>query len=153
MASMLSPVMCDRDLLSALITHYEPRIQTCLISANVKTTQESIAVLAKLHSLENLNETYRTPRREYERKDHAWGTPRGHFGDGTGNHRPNDNMEVRHIRHANWDRNQRGCGDSVSTTPCQRVYVVVNMTSVIYVQSFKYDLSSKFAVPIQIQKL
>ena len=73
MASMLSPAMSDQDLLSALVTHYEPRIQACLISANVKTTQEAIAVLSKLHSLENLKETYRAPRRDYERKDQAWG--------------------------------------------------------------------------------
>ena len=31
MAIMLSPAMSDQDLLGAMITHYEPRIQNCLI--------------------------------------------------------------------------------------------------------------------------
>ena len=38
MASMLSSAMFDQDLLGAMITHYEPRIQNCLISANLKST-------------------------------------------------------------------------------------------------------------------
>jgi hypothetical protein len=59
MASMLAPAMSDKDLLSAMVTHYEPRIQACLISANVKSTQEALAVLNKLHSLENSREQYR----------------------------------------------------------------------------------------------
>jgi len=108
MASMLSPAMSDQELLSALVTHYEPRIQACLISANVKTTQEAIAVLSKLHSLENLKETYRAPRREYERKDQAWGALQSHFAANTRNHRPNHNTQVHHIRHENWERNQSG---------------------------------------------
>ena len=47
MASMLSPAMSDQDLLGAMVTHYEPRIEACLISANVKSTQEAL-VLTKL---------------------------------------------------------------------------------------------------------
>jgi hypothetical protein len=39
MASMLSPAMSDQDLLGVMISHYEPRIQNCLISANRKSTQ------------------------------------------------------------------------------------------------------------------
>jgi len=35
--------MSDQDLLGAVITHYEPRIQNCLISANLKSTQEALA--------------------------------------------------------------------------------------------------------------
>ena len=41
MASMLSPAMSDKDLLIAVITHYEPSVQICLISANLKSTQEA----------------------------------------------------------------------------------------------------------------
>ena len=47
MASMLSPAMSDQDLLGAMVTHYEPRIQACLISAKVKSSQEALAVLTK----------------------------------------------------------------------------------------------------------
>jgi hypothetical protein len=40
---MLPPAMSDQDLLGAMITHYEPRIQNCLTSANLKSTQEALA--------------------------------------------------------------------------------------------------------------
>ena len=36
LASMLSPAMSDKDLLGAMKTRYEPRIQNCLISVNLK---------------------------------------------------------------------------------------------------------------------
>jgi hypothetical protein len=90
------------------MTHYEPRIQTCLISANVKSTQEAIAVLTKLHSIENVNGTDRTPWREYKNKNHAWGTPRGYFEASAENRGPNDSREVRHIRRERRGGNQRG---------------------------------------------
>jgi hypothetical protein len=60
MASMLSPAMSDQDLFGAMITHYEPSIQTCLINANLKLTQETLAFLTKLQSLENLREQYKS---------------------------------------------------------------------------------------------
>jgi len=58
MASILSPAMSDQGLFGAMVTHYDPRIQACLISANVKSTQEVFAVLTKLQSLENLKDQY-----------------------------------------------------------------------------------------------
>jgi hypothetical protein len=65
---MLSPAMSDQDLLVAMITHYEPSIQNCLISANLKLTQ-ALAFLTKLQSLENSREQYRPARRDFERQD------------------------------------------------------------------------------------
>ena len=108
MASMLSPAMSDQDLLSAMVTHYEPRIQACLISANLKSTQEAIAVLTKLHSLENSREPYRMTRRDFEHQDQTRRTPRGHLFDSPGNRRPNDSVQVRHVRRENRERNHRG---------------------------------------------
>jgi len=67
MASMLSPTMSDQDLFSAMVTHYEPRIHACMISANAEST-----FLTKLQSLENLKDQYRTPRRDFEHQDHTW---------------------------------------------------------------------------------
>ena len=69
MPSMLSPAMSDQDLLGAMITHYEPRIQNGLISANLKSTQETLAFLTKLQSLENSREQYRSARRDFERQE------------------------------------------------------------------------------------
>jgi len=51
MASMLSPPMSDQDLLGAMVTHYGPKIEACLVSANVKSNQVALAVLTKLQSL------------------------------------------------------------------------------------------------------
>jgi hypothetical protein len=110
MGSMLSPVMSDQDLLSALMTHYEPRIQTCLRSASIKTTQDAIAVLTKLQYIENLSETYNTSWKEYDRKDHARGIQRNQFANGIRNRRTNEHREVRHIRQENRDRNYRSSG-------------------------------------------
>jgi hypothetical protein len=110
MASMLSPVMSDQDLLSALMTHYEPRIQTCLISASVKSTQDAIAVLTKLQSIENLSEMYNTSWKEYDRRDYARGTQRSQFANGVGNRRTSEHREVRHIRQENRERNYRASG-------------------------------------------
>jgi hypothetical protein len=59
MASMLSPAMSDQDLLIAVITHYEPRVQSCLVSANLKATQEALAFLTKLQCVEKSRENYR----------------------------------------------------------------------------------------------
>jgi hypothetical protein len=108
MASGLSPAMSDQDLLGAMVTHYEPRIQACLISANVKSTQEALALLTKLHSLENSREQYRTKRRDFEHQDQIRGAPRGQPIDKTGNRRPNSNVRVRHVRRDNRDRNHQG---------------------------------------------
>jgi len=108
MASMLSPAMSDQDLLGAMVTHYEPRIQACLISANVKSTKEALPVLTKLQSLENLKDQYRMPRRDFEHQDQTRRTPRGLPSDSTGNCRPNGVVQVRHVRHDNSDRNPQG---------------------------------------------
>jgi len=108
MASMLSPAMSDLDLLGAMVTHYEPRIQACLISANVKSTQEALAVLTKLQSQENFKDQYRTPRRDFEHQDQTRRTPRGPPSDSAGNRRLNGSVQVRHVRRDNSNRNPRG---------------------------------------------
>jgi len=105
MASMLSPAISDQDLFGAIVTHYEPRIQACLISANVKSTQEALAVLTKLQSLENLKDHYRMPWRDFEHKDQTRRTPHGPPSDSTGNRRPNGSVQVCHVGHDNRDRN------------------------------------------------
>ena len=103
MASMLSPTMSDQDLFSAMVTHYEPRIHACMISANAEST-----FLTKLQSLENLKDQYRTPRRDFEHQDQTRRMPRGPPNDSTGNRRPNGGVQVRHVRRDNRDRNPRG---------------------------------------------
>jgi len=108
MASIFSPTMSDQDLLGAMVTHYEPSIQACMISANIKSTQEALAVLTKLQSIENLKEQYRTPRRDIEHQDQTRRTSRGPPSDRAVNRRPNGSVQVCHVRRDNRDRNPRG---------------------------------------------
>jgi hypothetical protein len=69
MQTWQSPAMSDQDLLNAMITHYEPRIQNYLLSANLKSTQLALAFYTKLQSPENFDGTiqvsearFRSPR-------------------------------------------------------------------------------------------
>ena len=111
MASVLSPAMSDQKLLGAMVTLYKPRIQNCLISANLKSTQEALAFLTKLQFLENSRELYRSALRDFERQDENRRTPRDQPTDSTGNRRLNGSVEVRRVRRDDRDRNPRG--DSV----------------------------------------
>jgi hypothetical protein len=51
MASTLNPPMSDPDLLSALTSRFEPRVQQGLICSNLQSTQDALAFLAKLQGL------------------------------------------------------------------------------------------------------
>ena len=97
-----------------MVTHYEPRIQAYLISGDVKSTQEALAALTKLQSLDNLKDQYTTPRRVFEHQDQTRRTPRGPPSDSVGNGRPNGSVQVRYVKRDNRDRNPRGnpLGDS-----------------------------------------
>jgi hypothetical protein len=108
MASMLSPAMSDQDLLGAMVTHYEPRIQACLISANLKSTQEALAVLSKLQSLETSREQYRPTRRDFESRDQNRRVSRDQQLDRAGNPGPSGSVQVRHVRQDGRDRNPTG---------------------------------------------
>lgn len=99
---------CPTRTCLALVTHYEPRIQSCLISANVKTTQQALAFLTKLQSLENLSEQHRSTRREFECQDQTRRTPRDQPMDRARNRRPNGNVQVRYVRRGERDMNLRG---------------------------------------------
>jgi hypothetical protein len=108
MASMLSPAMSDQDLLGAMVIHYEPRIQNCLISASLKSTQETLAFFTKLQSLENWGAQYRSARRDFESQDHNRRTSRDQPIDSTENRRPNVSVHVRRARRDRRDTNPRG---------------------------------------------
>ena len=107
MVSMLSPAMPDRDALGAMVTHYEPRIMTCLINANVESTQKALAVLTKLQSPEKWKEQNRTTRRNFKYQDQTRKTPRGPPIDSARNRRPNGSVQVRHVWRDNKDINPR----------------------------------------------
>jgi len=74
--SALNPPMSDLDLLSALTSHFEPRVQQGLICNNLKSTQDALAFLAKLQGLGDHRQTFRSPRREFDHRDTNRGPPR-----------------------------------------------------------------------------
>jgi hypothetical protein len=69
LASTLDPPMSETDLLSAITSHFEPRVQQGLICRNFKNTQEALSYLAKFQGLEQNTDTFRSPRRCYDRRD------------------------------------------------------------------------------------
>ena len=64
-ASTLNTPISDLDLLSALTSHFDPRVQQGLISSNLQSTQDVLAFLAKLQGLGDHRQTFRSPRREF----------------------------------------------------------------------------------------
>jgi hypothetical protein len=68
LASTLDPPMTDIDLLSALRSHFEPRVQQGLICWNFQNTQDTLAFLTKYQGLGENRDNFRSPRRNYDRK-------------------------------------------------------------------------------------
>jgi hypothetical protein len=69
MASTLNLPMSDLDLLSALTSHFEPRVQQGLICSNLQSTQDILDFLAKLQGLGDYRQTFQSPGREFDRRD------------------------------------------------------------------------------------
>jgi hypothetical protein len=109
MASTLDPPMTDVDLLSALTSHFEPKIQQGLICGSFRNTQDTLTFLAKYQgfgengdSFGENRENFRTSRREYDRREgnRQWHNPNG---DGRQKDRRN-NVNVSYIRRQTEDQ-------------------------------------------------
>jgi predicted HNH restriction endonuclease len=62
LASTLDPPMTETDLLSALTSHFEPRVQQGLISGNFKNSRDALAFLSKFQGLGESRESFTSPR-------------------------------------------------------------------------------------------
>ena len=69
LASTLDPPMTEMDLLSALTSHFEPREKQGLICGNLKNSQDALVFLSKFQGLGESRESFRSPRRDYVRRD------------------------------------------------------------------------------------
>ena len=69
LASSLDPPLADMDLLSALTSHYEPKVQQGLLCGNFKCTQDVLGYLAKVQGLGEHRDSFKAPRREYASGD------------------------------------------------------------------------------------
>ena len=92
LAPTLDPPMAVVDLLSALTSRFEPRVQERLICGNFKNSQDALAFLSKLQGLEESKESFRSPRRDYDRRDVSRRTQ------GNPNRDRGNNVKVRYIR-------------------------------------------------------
>jgi hypothetical protein len=69
LASTLDPPMTDIDLLSALTSHFKPTIQQGLICGKFQNTQDTLAFLAKYQGLRENRDSFRSSRRDIDRRD------------------------------------------------------------------------------------
>ena len=107
MASTLNPPMSDLDLLSALTSHFEPRVQQGLICSNLQSTQDALAFLAKLQGLGNHRQTFGSPRRDFNHRDTNRGLPQDQ--DNVTNRDRGNGSNVLYVRQG--DRQNRGFYD------------------------------------------
>jgi hypothetical protein len=63
LAANLHPPLSEYDLLGALTAHYPYEVQKCMISANLKSNQEALALLCKLQAMDEERKA---------RKEKAW---------------------------------------------------------------------------------
>jgi hypothetical protein len=107
MESTLNPPMSDLDLLSALTSHFEPRVHQGLICSNLQSIQDAFSFLAKLQALRDHSQNFRSPRRELDRRDTNRGRPRDQ--DNARNRDRGNGVNVRYVRQG--DRYNRGYSD------------------------------------------
>jgi hypothetical protein len=93
-AKFLLP-LSELGIVSALVSHYPADIQKIMLSESLKTLQDTVAFLAKIHSRESNKDTFKENRRQLE--DSKRGPP--HDGDcDSGTNRRQDLRQMRHVR-------------------------------------------------------
>lgn len=105
LAANLYPPLSEYDLLGAITAHFPYDVQKCMISANLKSTQDALNLLGKLHAMDGENKTHekhiREPKaRELRRRENR------HAGNGREEIRRAYN-NVRHITYEQRPVNQR----------------------------------------------
>jgi hypothetical protein len=107
LAANLQPPLTEYDLVTALTSHFSMEIQRAMLAANLKSSQEALAFLGRMQSLENSREAYKKSKQENNSKDFERRQQRG--GDrGGGNSYRETPREVRHVRYGY----QQGSGGS-----------------------------------------
>jgi len=68
LAANLQPPLTEYDLVTALTSHFSLEIRA-MLAANLRSTQEALAFLGRMQSLEKAQENYEEPRRNQSPKD------------------------------------------------------------------------------------
>jgi hypothetical protein len=69
LAANLQPTLTECDLVTALTSHFSMGIQSATLAANLRSSQEALAFLGRMQSLENPQEVYRKSKHEQNSKD------------------------------------------------------------------------------------
>jgi len=94
-AKFLLP-LSELGVVSALVSHYPADIQKVMLSESLKTLQDTVAVLAEIHSRESTKDTFKENRRQLK-EDSKRGPP--HDGDrDSGTNRKQDLQQMCHVR-------------------------------------------------------
>ena len=77
LAAHLKPSLTENDLVTALTSHFSMEIQRAMLAANLRSSQELLAFLGRMHSLENSQEVYKKSKQEQNSKDFERKQPKG----------------------------------------------------------------------------
>ena len=97
LAANLQPPLTEYDLVTALVSHFSKEIQCAVLAANLRSSQEALAFLGRMQSLEN-SQVYKKSKQEQNSKDFDRKQPKGRDqGGGSGSRETPRN--VRHVRY------------------------------------------------------
>jgi hypothetical protein len=77
LAANLQPPLTKYDLVTALTCHFSMDIQRAMLAANLKSSQEALAFLGRMQSLENSQDVYRKSKQEQNSRDFERKQPKG----------------------------------------------------------------------------
>ena len=98
LAANLQPSLTEYDLVTALTSHFSMEIQRAMLAANLRSSQEALAFLGKMQSLENSQEVYKKSKQEQNSKDFERKQPKVRDQGGGSGYRETP-RDVRHVRY------------------------------------------------------
>jgi len=101
LAANLQPPLTEYDLVTALTSHFSMEIQHAMLAANLRSSQEALAFLGRMQSLENSQEVYKRSKQEQNSKDFDRKQPKGRD-QGGGSSYCDTPRDVRHVRYGYW---------------------------------------------------
>jgi hypothetical protein len=101
LASNLQPPLTDLDLIGAVTSHFSIEIQRSLVSANLKSTEDTVTFLEKLQSLEDARADYRNNRQDQNSREASRNSQRDQRVKGGARNRGDNQFNVRYVREKN----------------------------------------------------
>lgn len=108
LAANLQPPLTEYDLVTALTSHFSMEIQRAMLAANLRSSQEALAFLGRMQSLENSQEVYKKSKQEKNSKDFERKQPKVRDQGGGSGYRETP----RDVRHARYGYKQSNPGPS-----------------------------------------